>query len=80
MPKKFETVREVEISKDYPEAPRYKKGEVHYMHKDIAAKLKKAGVTKSVSEYDRKGAIEREKKEIATLKRKQKELNDQANS
>lgn len=74
MPKKFEIIRKMEILKDFPEKnPRYAKGEIHYASKQIAEKLKKAGVAK-VSEYDRKGAIEREKKEIADLKKKQKEI------
>ena len=74
MPKKFETIRKMEILKDFPEkAPRYKKGEVHYANVSIAEKLKKAGVAK-ISEYDRKTAIENEKKAIADAKKKQKQV------
>jgi len=81
MSKKYNLIREVEISENFPKGdgktPRYKKGEVHYMHKDIASKLQKAGVTKSVKPYERDKAVELEKKAVASAKKKQKELLEQ---
>lgn len=77
MPKKFETIRKMEILKDFPEGKdkptRYKKGEVAFANVKIAEKLEKAGVAK-VSKYNREAAIEAEKKAIASAKKKQKDV------
>ena len=82
MSKNYKEISEVEISKDFPkgtaEKPlkvRFAAGTTHYMHKDLAEKLKNVGVTKSVKVYDRSAAIDLEKKSIIAHKKREKEAN-----
>ena len=82
MPRNYKDIREVVIEKDFPKGTankplkvRFAAGSTHYMHKSLATKLEKAGVTKSVKPYDRDAAIEAEKKAVLKAKKAEKEAN-----